>query len=61
MINGSFFFKFSKTKQVNVILISFIFYLTNDMYLGVLCAKLLINLDLESLEKFIKEIQLEIG
>lgn len=42
-------------------IISFIFYLTNDMYLGVLCAKLLINLDLESLEKFIKEIQLEIG
>ena len=31
------------------------------MYLGVLRAKLLINLDLESLEKFIKEIQLEIG
>ena len=42
-------------------IISFILYLTNDMYLGVLCAKLLINLDLESLEKIIKEIQLEIG
>ena len=40
--------------------ISFILYFTNDMYHGVLCDKLLINLDLESLEKCIKEIQLEI-